>query len=133
MFLFFVTPEGFTTLVANEALEKARAYLNQVPRDQQLYIPSEGCGVNFRWKHLQTTPTHFLWAELSRLLGEKIPVAIVGLEPWTPGSVVQCFNHLATKQPLHATQKEVVPLLVVQYMYLYANFHKATLCLQNRL
>ena len=38
------------------------------------------------------------WAELSRLLGEKIPVAIVGLEPGTPGSVVQRFNHLATKQ-----------------------------------
>ena len=47
-----VTPEGFTTVVANEGLEKARAYLNQVPRDRRLYIPSEGCGVNFRWKHL---------------------------------------------------------------------------------
>ena len=28
---FLVTPEGFTTVVANEGLEKARAYLNQVP------------------------------------------------------------------------------------------------------
>ena len=37
------------------------------------------------------------WAELSRLLGEKIPVAIVGLEPGTPGPVVQRFNHLATE------------------------------------
>ena len=55
----FVTPGGFTTVVANEGLEKARAYLNQVPRDRRLYIPSEGCGVNFRWKHLKTTPTHF--------------------------------------------------------------------------
>jgi len=63
--------------VANEGLEKARAYLNQVPQGQRLYIPSEGCGVNFRWKHLQTTSTHFCRAELSRLLGEKIPVAIV--------------------------------------------------------
>jgi len=50
----FVTPEGFTTVVANEGLEKARAYLNQVPREQWLYIPSEGCGINFRWKLLQT-------------------------------------------------------------------------------
>jgi len=25
-FMFFVTPEGFTTVVANEGLEKARAY-----------------------------------------------------------------------------------------------------------
>ena len=34
LFLFiFVTPEGFTTVVANEGLEKARAYFNQVPRD----------------------------------------------------------------------------------------------------
>ena len=39
------------------------------------------------------------WVELSRLLGEKIPVAIVGLEPGTPGSAVQRFNQLATKQP----------------------------------
>jgi len=52
-------PEGFTTAVANEGLEKARAYLNQVPQDRRLYIPSEGCGVNFRWKHPQSTPTHF--------------------------------------------------------------------------
>jgi len=59
LFLFFVTPEGFTTVVANEGLEKARAYLNQVRRDRRLFIPSEGCGVNFRCKHLQTTPTHF--------------------------------------------------------------------------
>ena len=55
----FVTTEGFTTVVANEGLEKARAYLNQVPWDRWLYIPSEGYGVNFKWKHLQTTP-HFL-------------------------------------------------------------------------
>ena len=32
-FLFFVTPDGFTTVVANEGLEKARAYLNQIPQD----------------------------------------------------------------------------------------------------
>ena len=38
-FVFFFTPEGFTTVVANEGLEKARAYLNQVPRDRRLYIP----------------------------------------------------------------------------------------------
>jgi len=59
-FWIWITPEGFTTVVANEGLEKARAYLNQVPRDRRLYIPFEGCGINFRWKHLQTTPTHFL-------------------------------------------------------------------------
>jgi len=51
----FITPEGFTTAVANEGLEKARAYLNQVPRDRRLYI---SCGVNFRWKHVQ--PIHLL-------------------------------------------------------------------------
>jgi len=67
--------------VANEGLEKARAYLNQVPWDWRLYIPSEGCGVNFRWTHLQATPTHFFgqsWVDSSV---KKIPVAIVGLEP----------------------------------------------------
>jgi len=38
----FVTPEGFTTMVANEGLEKTRAYLKQVLQDQQLNVPSEG-------------------------------------------------------------------------------------------
>jgi len=37
----FVTPERFTTMVANEGLEKAITCLNQVPWDQRLYIPSE--------------------------------------------------------------------------------------------
>ena len=45
VFLFLFTPEGFTTMVANKGLEKARAYLNMV---HLLYIPSKGCGVNFR-------------------------------------------------------------------------------------
>ena len=40
-------------------------------------------------KLLVKTPSEYtyslFWAELSRLLGEKIPVAIVGLEPGTPG------------------------------------------------
>ena len=99
--------------MANEGLEKARAYLNQVPRDRRLYIPSEGFSVNFRWKHLQTTPTHFFGAELSRLLGEKIPVAVVGLEPGTPGSVVQRFNHLATKQPPNYLALQVCIVVLV--------------------
>ena len=38
-FLFFVTPEGFTTVVANEGLEKARAYLNKVPWDDGFTSP----------------------------------------------------------------------------------------------
>ena len=46
-FVFVCLSEGFTTVVANEGLEKATAYLNQVPWDRWLYIPSEGCGVNF--------------------------------------------------------------------------------------
>ena len=33
---------------------------------------------------------------------KKILVSIVGLEPGTSGSVVQRFNHLATKQPLYS-------------------------------
>jgi len=44
----FNTPEGFTTMVDNEDLEKARAYLNQFSRDQWLYIPSERYGANLR-------------------------------------------------------------------------------------
>jgi len=30
-------------MMGNEGLEKARAYLNQVPQDWRLYIPSKGC------------------------------------------------------------------------------------------
>jgi len=48
LFFVFFTPEGFTTVVANEGLEKARAYLKQVYWDQRLYIPSKECGANFR-------------------------------------------------------------------------------------
>ena len=34
VYLFvFITSEGLTTVVAKEGLEKARAYLNKVPRD----------------------------------------------------------------------------------------------------
>ena len=32
----------FTTTVANNGLEKARTYLNQVPQDCQLNVSSEG-------------------------------------------------------------------------------------------
>ena len=38
----FVTPEGFTIMVGNEELEKARAYFTD-----SFNIPSEGCSVNF--------------------------------------------------------------------------------------
>ena len=54
-FLNLTILENFTTMVANEGLEKAEPILNQVPRDGQLYIPSEGCGVNY--KHFKNTPT----------------------------------------------------------------------------
>ena len=37
-----VTPEGFTTMVASEGLDKARAYINQVPLDRWLNVPSKG-------------------------------------------------------------------------------------------
>jgi len=49
LFLFcFNTPEGITTMVDTKDLERARAYLNQFPWDQWLYIPSERYGVNLR-------------------------------------------------------------------------------------
>jgi len=54
-----VTPEGFTAVVANDGLEKERTYLNQAPQQTRLYIPSEGCGVNFREKHPWNT--RFFW------------------------------------------------------------------------
>jgi len=42
VFVTAVTPEGSTMIlmVANKSLEKARAYLNQVLQERQLYIPS---------------------------------------------------------------------------------------------
>jgi len=61
----FVTPEGFTKMVANKGLEKAKAYLNQVPSDQRLYIPSEGSmwcklQVNTFRMHLLTSSGNFM-------------------------------------------------------------------------
>jgi len=35
----FVTPEGLTTMVANEGLEKARAYLNRSYKTNSLMSP----------------------------------------------------------------------------------------------
>jgi len=54
-----VTPEGFTAVVANEGLEKERTYLNQFPQHKRLYIPSNGCGVNFRKNTLGIHPHPF--------------------------------------------------------------------------
>jgi len=53
LFVCFITPEGLTTMVAKEGLEKARACVNKVPWDRWLNIHSKGCAVNF-----QNTPTH---------------------------------------------------------------------------
>ena len=40
---------------------RRQGLLNQVPQDRQLYIPTEGCGVNyFRWNTFKNTPTH-IW------------------------------------------------------------------------
>ena len=57
-------------MVANEGLEKAEP-INQVPRDRQLYIPSEGCGVNFQAKTPEEHTYSYFRVESSQLLGEK--------------------------------------------------------------
>ena len=85
-------------MVANEGLEKV---LKPGPLGPRALHPLQRM-----WSKLQVkTPSEYtyslFWAELSRLQcrWEKIPIAIVKLEPVTSGSVVQRFNHLATKQP----------------------------------
>ena len=40
--LFVIAHKGFTTMVANEAWRRQSLYLNQVPRDRRLNVPSEG-------------------------------------------------------------------------------------------
>ena len=59
-------------MVANEGLEKARAYLNQVPPGPTALHPLQRI-----WcKLLVKTPSEYtyslFWAELSRLLGEQV-------------------------------------------------------------
>lgn len=59
--LLFLLPlrGGFTIWWLTGAWRRQEPiHLNQVPQDQQLYIPSEWCGVNL--KHLQYIPPHFL-------------------------------------------------------------------------
>ena len=74
--VFIITPKGFTTLVANEGLEKARAYLNQVPQDWWLNVSSKG--------HERAT-----YLLLISLLGSGLSVT------WreTSRSAVQHFNY----------------------------------------
>ena len=86
-FFVFVTPEGFTIMVANQDLEKARAYLNQVPWDRQLNVPSEG--------HKGNPSPQFCWV----CPEEKNSCCQWGQNLGPPRSAVQYFNHLATKQP----------------------------------
>jgi len=64
---FVVTPEGVTIPVANKGLEKARAYLNQIPRNRQLNVPSKGHEGN---------PPPQVWVRAEYTLKrKKIPVA----------------------------------------------------------
>jgi len=49
----FVTPGGFTTMVANKGLEEPGS-LGPIALH-----PLRRMWCNFRWKHLQTTSTHF--------------------------------------------------------------------------
>jgi len=49
VFVFvFVTPEGFTTMVATEGLEKARAYLTKSPRIDGSTSPLKDAVLFFR-------------------------------------------------------------------------------------
>jgi len=89
-------------MVANEGLEKvARSLFKPGPLGLRALHPLWRMRFKLQVKtHSEYTYSLF-WAELSRLQcrWEKIPVAIVKLEPVTSGSVVQRFNHLATTQP----------------------------------
>lgn len=46
----------------------------------------------------KNAPSHFFRVELRGLLGEKISVCLVGLEPGTSKSEVQHFNHEAAPE-----------------------------------
>ena len=104
-----------TSRVANEVTGNSNwmLILTNTPTQRA----SDECSVNLRWKHRQEYTQLTFWPELSRFLGEKIPVGIVGLDPGTSGYVVQCFNHLATKQPqanfyIRNTQEYVKPKMM---------------------
>ena len=111
----FVTPEGFATVVANEGLEKARAYLNQVPLGLTSLYPLQRMWCKLQLKTPSEYAYSLFWAELSRLLGDKIPVAIVGLEPGTPGSVVQ--HALTTWKPSRLENITLIKLSIMLRFY----------------
>ena len=54
----FVTTEGFTTVVANKGLEKARAYLNQVPQGLTALHPLQ----RMQCKHQVETPLDYTYS-----------------------------------------------------------------------
>ena len=100
MYLHLTTFEGFTTMVANEGLEKAEPMNPGPPGPTALHpLRRMRCEL-FQVKHLQEHTYSFFRVELSQLLGErKSPMAMVGFEPATFRLAVECFNHSATSHP----------------------------------
>ena len=98
--LHLTTLEGFTTMVANEGLEKAEPMNPGPPGPTALHpLRRMRCEL-FQVKHLQEHTYSFFRVELSQLLGErKSPMAMVGFKPATFRLAVECFNHSATSHP----------------------------------
>ena len=96
-YLNLTTFEEFTTMVANEDLEKAEPIDPGPPGPTALHpLRRMRCEL-FQVKHLQEHTYSSFRVELSQLLGEsKSPMAMVGFEPATFRLAVKCFNHLAT-------------------------------------
>ena len=98
--LHLTTLEWFTTMVANEGLEKAEPMNPGPPGPTALHpLRRMRCEL-FQVKHLQEHTLLIFRVELSQLLGErKSPMAMVGFEPATFRLAVECFNHSATSHP----------------------------------
>ena len=113
--IYLTTLEGFTTMVANEGLEKAEPMDPGPPGPTALHpLRRMRCEL-FQVKRLQELTYSFFRVELSQLLEErKSPMAMMGFEPATFRLAVECFNHSATSHPL-ALSHSGLPCLTSLY------------------
>jgi len=103
----FVTPEGFTTLVAmaNKGLEKARANLNQVPQDRRLNVLS-GPKTQKMYNFVLMCPLSDekgCSSHTAYIVQQAHPREFYAQDQWTEDYTKKIVNNCVTKNTKHLT------------------------------